>query len=313
MKNKELITIENAEELFKIVELEDRASEHLDVEPYSYWKSVIKEFLKKKSAIAELIALVAVISLSLIVPVVSSYDPFEVNVDPAFQFMKPSFEHLFGTNKAGSDVWTITWYGCRISIILALIVATINMVIGVAIGTVWGYFKKLDRIMIEVYQFISNVPALLYQMLLLFVLGPSFQTLVLALTITGWLGTALSVRNLIIIYSNREYNIASRTLGTAPARIIIYNLLPYILTVIVTSFALSIPAVISSEVGLTYLGLGLPPGVISLGSVLQSGYPYFISEPHVLFLPALVAGSVTIIFYIIGIALSDAMDPKNHR
>ena len=327
-KNEKLLsTTESVEDLFEIVELKDRASEHLDIEPYSYWKAVAKEFFKKKIAIFALVSLVIVALLSIFVPLLSTHDPRLVIIEPSAQFIKPTifnifnpelpnsefFTHIFGTNKTGADIWTRVWYGARISMFIAIIVATLNMINGVIIGTMWGYFKKLDRIMIEVHNFIANVPALLYQMLLLYVLRSSVPTLIFIFTITGWLGTARSIRNLIIIYSNREYNIASRTLGTPAGRIIIHNLLPYILTVIITNFALSIPAVISAEVGLTYLGLGLPPGSISLGSVLKEGYPYFVSQPFVLFLPALVAGSITVIFYQIGLALADAMDPKNHR
>jgi oligopeptide transport system permease protein len=131
---------------------------------------------------------------------------------------------------------------------------------------------------------------------------------------TGWLGTALFVRNQIIIIRDREYNLASRCLGTPTRRIIIKNLLPYLVSVIMLRMALAIPDAIGSEVFLTYIGLGLPLDIPSLGNLINEGRVIMMvpSLRYQLIFPAVVLSLITISFYVMGNAFADAADPRNH-
>lgn len=304
--------------LFKLVELQERESEKLEVEPYSYWKSVIKEFKKKPSAIVAVVLLALLVLFSIFVPLLSPYDPYATTVtDRSTLNLLPSFKHWFGTDAAGRDYFTYIWYGARKSLTIAAIAAVINIFNGVLIGVIWGYFRKIDILMLEFYNFIVNIPGMLLYMLLLYVLGslgtsPEFN-LVFTLTITGWVHLARFIRNQIIIYNNREYNIASRTLGTPASRVITHNLLPYVLPVIVTQISFEVPALVGAEVSLSYFGLGLRTDQISLGRIIAVARNNFVAFPHIMIFPALVTGALTILFYLIGLSLSDALDPKTHR
>lgn len=304
--------------LFKLVELQEKESEKLEIEPYSYWKSVIKEFKRKPSAIISLVLLILLVVLSIAVPLFSPYDPYATSVtDRSTLLLRPSFEHWFGTDDAGRDYFTYVWYGARKSLSIAAVAAVINVFNGILIGTIWGYFRKLDILLLEIYNFIVNIPAMLLYMLILYVLGslktsPEFN-LIFTLTITGWVGLARFIRNQIIIYNNREYNIASRTLGTPASRIITHNLLPYILPVIITVVAFEVPALVGMEVSLSYFGLGLRSDQISLGKILTIARNRMVTHPHVMIFPALITGALTVLFYLIGLSLSDALDPKTHR
>jgi len=305
----------NIDKLFVVATFDKKESEKLAVEPYSYWRSVYKAFKKKPSAIFAVSLLVLMIVFTVFVPIFSPYDIKSVYLDSRLQ--EPSLQHLFGTNAEGRDMFTLIWVGARTSMVIALIVTLINTFLGVIIGGLWGYFKKLDIIMLEVYNFIINIPALLQYMILLYVLGslgspPEFN-LVIAMTITGWSGLARMIRNQILVFNNREYNIASRALGSSAGRIIVNNLLPYILSVIITTVSLSISGVIRTEVSLAYFGLGLPVDSISLGRILRESYNSWLATPYILIYPAIVVGMITIVFYLIGLALSDALDPRTHR
>ena len=131
---------------------------------------------------------------------------------------------------------------------------------------------------------------------------------------TGWLGMARFVRNQIVIIRDREYNLASRCLGTPTSRIISRNLLPYLVSVIVLRIALSIPGTIGWEVFLTYIGLGLPINTPSLGNLVNEGRRIIMSPSlrYQLVFPAVVLSIITISFYVMGNAFSDAADPRNH-
>ena len=131
---------------------------------------------------------------------------------------------------------------------------------------------------------------------------------------TGWIGMARFIRNQILIIRDRDYNIASRCLGTSTWRIIVKNLLPYLVSVIMLRMALSIPGAIGSEVFITYIGLGLPATVPSLGNLINEGRKLMMSPSlrYQLIYPTIVLSIVTISFYMIGNAFSDAADPKSH-
>ena len=220
----------------------------------------------------------------------------------------------FGTNNIGQDLWSRVWSGTRTSLAIGFIVAFFEALIGITVGVLWGYVRKLDRILTEIYNVLDNIPNTIILILISYILRPGFGTLVFAMCLTCWLGMARFIRNQIVIIRDRDYNLASRCLGTGTARIIIKNLLPYLVSVIMLRLALSIPSAIGNEVFITYIGLGLPVDLPSLGNLINEGRKLVTSETlrYQLIFPAIVLSVVTISFYIIGNAFADAADPKNH-
>jgi len=225
-------------------------------------------------------------------------------------------EHAFwfGTNNIGQDLWARVWSGTRTSLFIGFVVAIVEACVGIFIGVLWGYVRKLDRILTEVYNVIDNIPNTIILILISYILKPGLRTLIFAMCLTGWLGMARFIRNQIVIIRDRDYNLASRCLGTGTRRIIIKNLLPYLVSVITMRMALSIPGAIGSEVFITYIGLGLPVDIPSLGNLINEGRKLITSPAlrYQLIFPAIVLSVVTISFYIIGNAFADAADPKNH-
>ena len=221
---------------------------------------------------------------------------------------------LFGTNNVGQDLWAQVWSGTRTSLLIGIVVAVLQSLLGILIGILWGYVRALDRLLTEVYNVIDNIPTTIVLILVSYILRPGISTLILAMVITGWVGMARFVRNQIVIIRDRDYNLASRCLGVGTFRIIFRNLLPYLVSVIMLRLALAVPGAIGNEVFITYIGLGLPVSIPSLGNLINEGRRLLsTSQSYQLVFPTVVLSLITISFYIIGNAFADAAEPKNHR
>ena len=236
------------------------------------------------------------------------------NEEVSLRILPSEHAFWFGTNNIGQDLWSRVWSGTRTSLFIGFSVALVEALVGILVGVLWGYVRKLDRILTEVYNVIDNIPNTIILILISYIMKPSLQTLIFAMCLTGWLGMARFIRNQIVIIRDRDYNLASRCLGTSTWRIILKNLLPYLVSVITLRMALSIPGAIGSEVFITYIGLGLPVDTPSLGNLINEGRKLITSAAlrYQLIFPAIVLSIVTVSFYIIGNAFADAADPKNH-
>ena len=302
----------NDDARFKVVEYSPEKAEMIGYSNYSYWKSVFHNFLKKKSAVALLIVFVALVVFSFVALVIGKYDYRNLVTESSKCFILPNSEFWFGTDNLGRDYWSQVWYATQTSIKLACIVAIGECVLGVTIGLLWGYVRQLDRFFTELYNVIDNIPQIIYMTLIALMVGKSFTIMAVSLIAFGWLGMARNIRNLVMMYRDREYNLASRCLGTPTYRILLKNILPYLISVIILRVALSIPRTISMETTLSYLGLGLDINTPTLGILLRNARSYFLNYPYLLVFPAVIVSVVTITFYLVGNAFSDAADPRNH-
>ena len=185
-------------------------------------------------------------------------------------------------------------------------------ILGVVIGAVWGFSSKFDIIMTEVYNVIANVPYVLLISVIVLIMSASFWSMVFALTITGWIAIAYFIRTQVIIIRDREYNLASRCLGTPLARIATKNILPFMTSVIVTLIATEIPSYISYEVFLSYIGMGLSD--MSLGKLIESAKSAMVTPGwgFEFWSPIAVASIIAVVLYLVGQNLGDASDPRTH-
>jgi oligopeptide transport system permease protein len=306
-------------DLFTFAEFDAESGERTGYSDYSYWKCTVRVFLKNWVAVALLVLLAALLLFTFIQPFLPAQkSPTEIYNDPAtgmqIRNLAPCKAFWFGTNSIGQDLWSRIWSGTRTSLLIAFTVGVFEIFMGIAFGAAWGYIRRLDRFMTELYNVLRNVPTVILLMLLAYILRPGFKTMVIAMCTTGWLGMALFIRNQIVIIRDREYNLASRCLGTPTRRIIMKNLLPYLVSVIMLQTALSIPGTIGWEVFLTYIGIGLPVSIPSLGNLVNEGRMIMMSPDlrYQLIFPTLVLSFITISLYMLGNAFSDASDPRNH-
>lgn len=313
------------EELFSPADRDELASERITAPKYSYWSSVFRVFFRKKLNIFLLVLLAVIVAFTYIYPAVIGYDSA---VDPYVNLLDPTAKHLMpaqamekfggglkwilGSGASGQSTFDAIWYGSSISLSLALVCALINMTIGVAVGAIWGFSRKVDRFMTEVYNVVANVPYILLISVIVLILSASFWTMVFALTVTGWIGIAYFIRTQVIIIRDREYNLASRCLGTPLHRIAMKNILPFMTSVIVTLAATEIPSYISYEVFLSFIGMGV--GDMSLGKLIETSQNAMLTPGWELefWSPVAVASIITVVLYVVGQNLGDASDPRTH-
>ena len=297
--------------LFERAEYHYQDAERTGYSQYSYWKSVWQHFLKKKSAVVMLVVFAILFIFTFIAPLISKFDVHNLRYDTNLHFISPNATYWFGTDSLGADYWCQVWYATRLSIILALAVSFGQILLGTVIGLLWGYVRSLDRFFTELYNLIDNIPTIIYMTLIALLVGKSYVIIGGALILFGWLGTARNVRNLVFMYRDREYNLASRCLGTSLWRTLSKNIFPYLISVIVLRLALAIPGTIAYETTLAYLGL-IGVTTQSLGLLLRNARSLFMQYPYMLVFPAIIVSLITITFYLVGNAFSDACDPRNH-
>ena len=301
-------------QLFQFAEYRAQDAERTGYSNYSYWKSVWQNFIKKKVAVFMACVFFALIIFTFIAPAISIYDANTVRIDHPnreTRFLSPNDHFWFGTDSVGCDYWCQVWSATRTSIVLSVSVSVGQIIVGVIIGLLWGYVRKLDRFFTELYNFIDNIPTIIYMTLIALMIGKSTLVMAVAMIAFYWLGTARNIRNLVFMYRDREYNLASRCLGTGLWRILTKNIFPYLISVIVLRLALSIPGIIAYETTLSYLGL-LDISTPSLGILLRDARSNFLEYPYLLVFPAAIVSLITVTFYLVGNAFSDACDPRNH-
>lgn len=298
-------------ELFQYAPYHVQDAERIGFSEYSYWKSVLRNFFKKKSAVVMLGIFMLLFIFTFVAAAIGKYDVYSLRIDNSLMFTLPNSQFWFGTDNLGRDYWSQVWHATRTSIILAVSVSIGQITLGVVIGLVWGYVRRLDRFFTELYNLIDNIPTIIYMTLIVLMIGKTYTIMALAIIGFGWLGTARNVRNLVFMYRDREYNLASRCLGTGLWRILTKNILPYLVSVIVLRLALAIPGTIAYETTLAYLGL-MDISTPSLGILLRNARSYFLDFPYLLIIPASIVSVITVTFYLVGNAFSDACDPRNH-
>ena len=307
---------------FARVEFSEASAESTGYSNYSYWRCTFQAFWKNKMARTLLILLVALLLFTVIQPYLPNQkDPNEIfNEYDAYGMakvrknIKPNAEFWFGTDNVGHDLWSRIWSGTRTSLLLAFIVASVNCVVGITVGILWGYVRKMDALLTEIYNIMDNIPRTIILILMSYILRPGMGTMIISMCIVGWLGMARFIRNQVVMIRDRDYNLASRCLGTPTKKIMFRNLLPYLVSVIMLRMALAIPGAIGSEAFLAYIGLGLPLDTPSLGNLANNGRK-LMSTPtlrYQLLIPSAFLAIITICFYLIGNAFADAADPRNH-
>ena len=298
-------------QLFSYAEYRAQEAERIGYSQYSYWKSVWRNFLKKKAAVVMSLVFLTLFLFTFVAGAIGKYDVYNLRIDNSLMFIAPNSEFWFGTDNMGRDYWAQVWCATRTSIMLAVSVSLGQIALGVLIGLVWGYVRKLDSFFTNLYNLIDNVPTIIYMTLIALMLGKTTLIMGVAMIGFGWLATARNVRNLVFMYRDREYNLASRCLGTSIWRILARNIFPYLVSVIILRLALAIPGTIAYETTLTYLGL-MDISTPSLGILLRNARSYFLDYPYLLVFPAAIVSIITITFYLVGNAFSDACDPRNH-
>ena len=279
----------------------------------SYWKDAWMRLSRNKLSMSGLVMLILLVTMAIIGPMITPYS-YEHQVLTEGN-LPPSFEHWFGTDNLGRDMFTRTWNGARISLFVGFMAAIIDFLIGVAYGGFSGYKGgRVDHFMMRIIEILYGLPYLLMVILLMVVMGPGLFTIIIALTVTGWVGMARIVRGQVLQLKNAEHVLASRTFGASASRVIRKNLLPNTMGPIIVQMTLTVPTAIFAEAFLSFLGLGVQAPVASWGVMANDGLSVILSGHWWrLFFPAFFISLTMFAFNVLGDGLQDALDPKLRR
>jgi len=276
----------------------------------SYVGQVWRAFRRNKAAVAALFAVTLLIALILVGPALRPFD-YRTNDYTAVN-EPPGPVHWFGTDTLGRDLWERVWVGGRVSLLIAVIGTLVPEFIGMVIGGISGYVGgRADMVIMRIIDILMGIPSLIIMILLILIFGSgNILTLIIAVSVTSWMGSARGTRGLVLQLRTREFVTASRTLGGSTMWILFRHLLPNTMGIRVVSITLSIPGVIFYEAFLSYIGLGVAPPSPSWGQLIKSASEQFRYYPYQFIIPCLFISLSLLCFNLVGDGLRDALDPK---
>lgn len=281
-------------------------------ETLGYWQDAWIRLKKNKMALLGLIIIVFLIVVAILGPIFSSHTYDEQNL--MMTNSPPSWEHWFGTDNLGRDIFIRVLYGARISLAIGIVASLLNLFIGVIYGGIAGFCGgKIDRIMMNIVDILYSVPTLLYVILLMVILKPGLINIFIALGIGYWLQMARIVRGQILSMKEQEFILAARTIGVSKKRILFRHLLPNAMGAIIVTMTLAIPDAIFTEAFLSFIGLGVSAPMASWGVLASEGVNNLRAYPFQLFFPAVAISVTMLAFNFLGDGLRDVLDPKMRR
>jgi peptide/nickel transport system permease protein len=282
-----------------------------------YWREMTIKVVSNKLALLGLILLTAIILLSIFGPMLVPYSSTAQSLTNSN--LAPSSKHWFGTDDLGRDVWARVWTGARISLLIGIVAALIDLLIGIVVGGISGYMAGrskfgdfIDSLLMRIVEILYAVPYLLVVILLMVVMKPGIITMIIALSLTGWVGMARIVRGQMLQLKQQEYVLAAEKLGTSHYKIIVNHLLVNMIGVIIVNLTFTIPQAIFAESFLSFLGLGVQSPMASWGTMANDALGVILSgQWWRLFFPGLMISLTMFAFNILGDGLQDALDPHS--
>lgn len=249
-------------ELFTLLTDEEKKIDVIVRPSISYWKDAWTRLKNNKVALGSLLMISIIVLSAIIVPMYSKYDYSANNL--GMTNLKPSMEHLFGTDQLGRDIFVRVFYGARYSLTIAVVAAIINLIIGVLYGGIAGYFGgKVDAILMRIVDVIYSIPLTIYVIIFMTIFnkpgsgGSGLGTIILALSISYWIGMARIVRGDVLQLKQQEFVLASKALGASDFRILIRHLIPNCISSIMVTLTLLIPEAVFTEAFLSFIGHGV--------------------------------------------------------
>ncbi len=297
------------DELFEKLDHTEMHNEFIARPSKSYWQDAWSRFKKDPLAMIGLFIVIVMTIAAIFGPILSEYTYDGQEIENGNQ--RPSSEHWFGTDKFGRDIFVRTLYGARISLTIGFVTAAINMVIGVVYGGISGYFgRRIDMVMMRIVDTLIGIPDLLWIILLMMFLGNSLQSIIIALCLTSWIGTARIVRSQVISLKHQEFALAARSIGSSNLRILFKHLIPNSMGPIIVTVTFLVPSAIFSEAFLSFLGIGIQVPIASWGTLVNDAIPTLFTQPYQMLFPALAISITMFALNFIGDGLRDALDPR---
>lgn len=315
-------------------------NEKISAPSLSFMQDSWRRLKKNKAAVTSLFIILLIMLLALLAPVIAPHDietqvtehanlppkvpgieipgldgtaatSGDTRIDKYAQVEAGDTYYLLGTDSLGRDLLSRILFGTRISLLIAFAAAFFDLTIGVIYGLVSGWNGgRIDNVMQRILEILSGVPNLVVVILMLLVFEPGIISIIIALAITGWIPMARIVRAQTLKLKNQEFILAARTLGESSWKIAVKHMISNLSGVIIIQTMFSIPAAIFFEAFLSFIGIGIPAPLASLGTLINDGYKTFTFLPHLMWYPAGVLCVLMISFNFLADGLRDAFDPK---
>ncbi len=330
---------EIAEELFVHAPLEERTSEEITQKPTGFWIESFQRLSKNRGAVIGFIIIIIISILAIFGPMFNKYeyntqDLARSNLPPlVYGLERFGFDGTdshgtnvyeaksianeaawIGTDEFGRDLWTRVWRGTQISMLIALVAAFLDLLIGVIYGSISAFYGgKIDNFMQRIIEILVGIPNLILIILFILIFEPGIVTIILAMVITGWVNMARIVRGQILQLKGQEFILASRVLGATNRQLIWKHLIPNTMGPIIVTLMFTIPTAIFFEAFLSFIGIGIQPPLASLGTLIEDGYQDMRFFSYKLIFPAVLISAIMISFNVLGDGLRDALDPKMRK
>ncbi|MBQ6960445.1 MAG: ABC transporter permease [Clostridia bacterium] len=303
----------------------------------SYWRGVFTHFFKNRRAVVGLVIILLIVIFAIFGPVMNSFGYRDIvqyrneknkrvvakGISPqipalhqlltgeALEGNFAEYTFLFGTDDLGRDLWTRTWYGARVSLLIAFVTIIIDMIIGMSYGLISGYFGGMvDNVMQRFVEIANSVPRLVIVSVLAIFMPKGMGLVIVALLLTEWIGMSKIARAEMLKIKEQEYVLASRTLGARNKHIIFKEILPNTIGPIITQVMFSIPTAIFTEAFLSFVGVGIVLPQCSVGTLIEDGFNNITTLPYQILPPIIVLALLMLGFNFIGDGLREALAPK---
>ena len=270
-----------------------------------------RRFARNKLAVAAFFFIVVQIVVAVAAPYIAPFDPYKGDFLATWE--TPGYSHWLGTDDLGRDVLSRLLYGARISISIGVLSQLAIALVGVPVGAIAGLKGGwLDYVVMRVIDVLSSLPTILFYILLMVALGAGFWNLILAMTLTGWIGIARLVRGQVLSLKKTDFIRASRAMGAGNWYIVKKHVLRNVMTPVIVSLALGIPGAMFAEAGLSFLGLGIPAPQTSWGQMIGMYQAYIRTAWHLTVFPSIVLALTMLAWFLFADGIRDALDATDN-
>jgi oligopeptide transport system permease protein len=281
-------------------------------EQVTLWQDAWRRLTRNRMAVIGMVIIGFFLVVALISFVWTPYETWRQGLGPTYQ--SPSLLHPLGLDDFGRDILSRVMGGAGIALSVGVGASLVASVIGIILGLLAGFYRgKVDVAISLLINISYGVPDLLIALILVVLIGRGVQNIILAISITAWLGMARLVRGQTLALREREFVEAARSIGTKNLKILTRHILPNALGPIVVQATYLVPAAIIFEAFLSLLGLGVPPPAPSWGRMASEGYKAIQIAPHIVLAPCVALSLTVLAFNWVGDGLRDAIDPRMRR
>jgi peptide/nickel transport system permease protein len=265
---------------------------------------------RNKTIVAGTLILMGLLGLAILAPWLAG-DPLQF--EPINRLKRPSEQFWFGTDRFGRDVYSRAVYGTRISLIVGFSVAVLATAVGLVLGVLCGYYKRVDAFVMRIMDGMMAIPAILLAIALITLMKASLTIVIIAISIPEIPRVVRLVRSVVLSVRTRPYIEAAIASGTRNTKIMLRHILPNTVAPLIVQATYVCASAILTEAGLSFLGAGTPPEIPSWGNIIADGRTFFQIAPWIIFFPGLLLAITVLAINLVGDGLRDTLDPRIAR